>query len=146
MYKIEKVSPDVVHPLRHKVLRPHLPLEASCYQSDNDLGVIHFTLKMDDTILSIASLYSESAEAMPNKNAYRLRGMATEPSEQRKGFGAMVLHGAIDHLKKKTDVEILWCNARITAFGFYEKMGFKILGEIFDIPNLGPHKTGYIKL
>jgi len=25
-------------------------------------------------------------------------------------------------------------------------MGFIILGEIFDIPNLGPHKTGYIEL
>ena len=72
--------------------------------------------------------------------------MATEPSEQRKGLGALVLYAAIDHLKKKTDSEILWCNARITAFGFYEKMGFKILGERFDIPNLGPHKTGYIEL
>ena len=135
-----------MHPLRHKVLRPHLPLEASCYLSDNDLGAIHFTLKKDDTILSIASLYYESLEAMPNKNAYRLRGMATEPAKQRKGFGTMVLHGAMDHLKKETDVEILWCNARVTAFGFYEKMGFTILGEIFDIPNLGPHKTGYIEL
>jgi len=146
MYKIEEVSPDVVHPLRHKVLRPHLPLEASCYPSDNDLGAIHFTLKKDDAILSIASLYSELLETMPNKNAYRLRGMATEPSEQRKGFGAIILHGAMDYLKKETDVEILWCNARVTAFGFYEKMGFTILGDIFDIPNLGPHKTGYIEL
>ena len=58
----------------------------------------------------------------------------------------MVLQGAIDHLKQKTDVEILWCNARITAFGFYEKMDFKILGEVFDILKLGPHKTGYIEL
>ena len=101
---------------------------------------------MDDTILSIASLYSESLEAMANNNAYRLRGMATEPAKQRKGFGAMILHGAIDHLKNETDVEILWCNARVTAFGFYEKMGFSILGEVFDIPNLGPHKKGFIEL
>ena len=146
MYKIENVSPDVVRPLRHKVLRPHLPLEASCYSSDNNLGAIHFTLKKDDTILSIASFYYESHEAMPKKNAYRLRGMATEPTEQRKGFGAMVLHGAMDYLKTETDVEILWCNARVTAFVFYEKMGFTILGKVFDIQNLGPHKTGFIKL
>ena len=146
MYKIEKVFPDVVRPLRHKVLRPHLPFEASCLPSDNDPDAIHFTLKKGDTILSVASLYSESLEVMSNNNTFRLRGMATEPSEQRKGFGGMILHSAIDHLKKKTDVEILWCNARATAFGFYEKMGFTILGEIFDIPNLGPHKTGYIEL
>ena len=83
---------------------------------------------------------------MPNKNSYRLRGMATEPTKQRKGFGGMVLHEAMDYLKKESDVEILLCNARVTAFGFYEKMGFTILGEAFDIPNLGPHKTGYIEL
>ena len=146
MYKTEKVSPDVVRPLRHKVLRPNLHFEASCLPSDNAPNAIHFTLKKDDTILSVASLYSESLETMTNKNTYRLRGMATEPSEQRKGFGTMILHGAMDYLKKETDVEILWCNARVTAFGFYEKMGFTILGEIFDIPNLGPHKTGYIEL
>ena len=146
MYKIEKVSPDVVRPLRHKVLRPNLHFEASCLPSDNAPNAIHFTLKKDDTILSVASLYSESLETMPNKNAYRLRGMATEPSEQRKGFGTMILHGAMDYLKKEADVEILWCNARVTAFGFYEKMGFIILGPIFDIPNLGPHKTGFIEL
>jgi len=146
MFKIEKVSPYVVYPLRHKVLRPNLPFEASCLPSDNDPNAIHFTLKNDDTILSIASLYSESLEAMPNKNAYRLRGMATEPAKRGNGFGTMVLHGAMEYLKKETDVEILWCNARVTAFGFYEKMGFTILGEIFDIPNLGPHKTGYIEL
>ena len=146
MYKIEKVSPDVVRPLRHKVLRPNLHFEASCLPSDNAPNAIHFTLKKDDTILSVASLYSESLETMTNKNTYRLRGMATEPSEQRKGFGTMILRGAMDYLKKETDVEILWCNARVTAFGFYEKMGFTILGEIFDIPNLGPHKTGYIEL
>ena len=146
MYRIEKVSPDVVYHLRHKVLRPQLPVEDSYYQSDNNIDAIHFALKMDHAILSIASIYNESAETIPNKSAYRLRGMATEPSEQRKGLGSLVLYAAIDHLKKKTDSEILWCNARITAFGFYEKMGFKILGEIFDIPNLGPHKTGYIEL
>ena len=59
MYKIEKVSPDFVRPLRHKVLRPNLPFEASCLPSDNEPGAIHFILKKDDTILSIASLYYE---------------------------------------------------------------------------------------
>ena len=95
MYKIEKVSPGAVHPLRHKVLRPHLPLEASCYQSDSGPSAIHFTLKKGDTILSIASIYSESLEATPNKGAYRLRGIAIEPAKQRKGFCGTVLRGAM---------------------------------------------------
>ena len=48
--------------------------------------------------------------------------------------------------RKKTESEILWCNARTTAFGFYEKMGFNIVVDEFDIPNLGPHKKGFINL
>jgi len=67
MYKIDKASPTVVRPLRHKALRPNLPCEVSCLPSDNDPSVIHFTLNKDDTILSIASLYYESLEAMPKK-------------------------------------------------------------------------------
>ena len=46
----------------------------------------------------------------------------------------MVLKGVIDYLTKETQSEILWCNARTTAFEFYEKMGFTIVGDEFDIP------------
>ena len=53
---------------------------------------------------------------------------------------------SIDYLTKETQSEILWCNARTTAFEFYEKMGFTIVGDEFDIPNLGPHKKGFISL
>jgi len=42
--------------------------------------------------------------------------MVTEPAKERKGLG------------------------------FYEKMGFTILGKVFDIPKLDPHKTGFIEL
>ena len=146
MLKVEKVSSYVVRPLRHKVLRPELPLEASIMPTDDQYDAAHFMIKKDGNILCVASIYCESFEAMPVKRAYRLRGMATEPAEQGKGYGARVFNGAIQYLKKETDVEILWCNARVTAFGFYEKMGFTIVGKEFDIPNLGPHKTGYFKL
>tara|TARA_B100000809_G_C14964124_1_gene468512 strand:- start:11 stop:451 length:441 start_codon:yes stop_codon:yes gene_type:complete len=146
MVKIEKVSSGVVRPLRHKVLRPYLPFETSIMPMDDLPDTAHFMVKKDGIILCVASMYHESFEAMPVKRAYRLRGMATEPAEQGKGYGVRVLNGAIQYLKKETDVEILWCNARVTTFGFYEKMGFTIVGKEFDIPNLGPHKTGYFKL
>ena len=146
MFNVERVSSEIVRPLRHRVLRPNLPLEDSILSADDLFDSAHFTVKKDNIILSVASVFKELFEAMPTQKSYRLRGMATEPSEQRKGFGTMILHGAMDHLKKETDVGILWCNARVTAFGFYEKTGFTIVGEIFDIPNLGPHKTGFIEL
>ena len=117
MVKIEQVSADIVRPLRHKVLRSNLPFEASIMLSDDFSDSAHFLVKKDGIIKSVASIYKEPFEKMPTYKGYRLRGMATEPSEKGKGFGS-----------------------------FYEKMGFKIMGDVFEIPNLGAHKTGYFKL
>ena len=36
---------------------------------------------------------------------------------------------------------VLWCDAREVAFGFYERMGFGYLNEVYDIPEIGPHRT-----
>ena len=146
MVKIEQVSADIVRPLRHKVLRSNLPFEASIMLSDDFSDSAHFLVKKDGIIKSVASIYKEPFEKMPTYKGYRLRGMATEPSEKGKGFGSLVLKGVVQYLKNNTDAKILWCNSRVVAFGFYEKMGFKIMGDVFEIPNLGAHKTGYFKL
>ena len=146
MAKVKKVSAEIVRPLRHKVLRPSLPFKSSIMDLDDHDYTFHFCVKEEFRIISVASVYHESFVEMPKKDAYRLRGMATEPSEQGKGYGKMVLNDVIAYLSKETESEILWCNARTTAFGFYEKMGFNIVGNEFDIPNLGPHKKGFIHL
>jgi len=44
---------------------------------------------------------------------------------------------------KDRKVDLLWCDARKVALGFYEKMGFKILGDFYEIPIIGPHKLMY---
>ncbi len=44
---------------------------------------------------------------------------------------------------KKRDCDILWCNARLLAVNFYKSVGFKIIGELFDIEAIGPHYYMY---
>ena len=44
------------------------------------------------------------------------------------------------------NIELLWCDARLEATGFYERLGFKMKGEIYNVPNIGPHKLMYIEL
>lgn len=34
---------------------------------------------------------------------------------------------------------LLWCNARLTAVGFYQRGGFETLGEPWEEPLIGPH-------
>jgi hypothetical protein len=33
----------------------------------------------------------------------------------------------------------LWCNARLVAVPFYERLGLEAVGPEFDIPGIGPH-------
>jgi predicted GNAT family N-acyltransferase len=146
MCKVERVAAEIVRPLRHKVLRPNLPISSSVMPLDNHDASLHFCVNNGNRILSVASFYKEPFDELSNKESYRLRGMATEPKEQGNGYGSQVLKAALIYLKQKTNTEILWCNARTTAFGFYEKMGFSIVGDEFDIPNIGPHKKGFIYL
>ena len=42
-------------------------------------------------------------------------------------------------LLQKKDVDIIWCNARLGAFNFYKKLGFEVIGDIFNIKDIGPH-------
>jgi len=146
MPKVKIVSSDIVKPLRHKVLRPRQPFESCILPHDDDLTTIHFACYNENEILSVASIFHQSFDDVPGVNAYRLRGMATEPSHQGKGYGKLVLIEAMEYIKENTQATMLWCNARAAAFGFYEKMGFSIVGKEFDIPNIGPHKKGYIHL
>jgi predicted GNAT family N-acyltransferase len=35
--------------------------------------------------------------------------------------------------------DLVWCDARVTAAGFYERMGFTVVTEPYDKPGIGPH-------
>ena len=33
----------------------------------------------------------------------------------------------------------LWCNARTPARSFYERAGFRVVSDEFELPGIGPH-------
>jgi len=41
---------------------------------------------------------------------------------------------------------MVWCNARLVAVEFYKSIGFKIIGDLFDIQGIGPHYYMYKKI
>ena len=77
--------------------------------------------------------------AWEGEPAYQLRGMATRADRCGHGIGAALLAHAIADLQRQTDVRLLWGNARKAAIGFYEKQGWAIASEEFEIPTVGPH-------
>ena len=40
----------------------------------------------------------------------------------------------------------MWCDARVGAVGFYERMGFAVVTEEFDKPEVGPHRGMLVEL
>lgn len=136
MVQIRKISPQDTYPLRREVLRKGttLPLEMA---GDLDATTLHLGLFVNNELLSIASFMSARHEGLQGVQ-YQLRGMATTPGHQGKGLGRSLVIEAEKRLKKM-GVDTIWCNARVVALDFYAKLGYQKMGELFDVPQIGPH-------
>jgi GNAT superfamily N-acetyltransferase len=65
--------------------------------------------------------------------------MATDAAWAGKGIGRAVVTYSLAKLKSLSPVRLYWCNARLIAIPFYEKLGWRIVSERFEIPYAGPH-------
>lgn len=135
--EIKECHISKVLPLRMSVLRPGRPIEEGMFPGDEDENTFHLGLYEGDRLVTVASFYRENNSDLEG-TGYRLRSMATEPDARGNGYGKRILEYGLDKLKAD-DIDYLWCNARTTASGFYEKMGFDIISDEFDIPTIGPH-------
>jgi GNAT superfamily N-acetyltransferase len=68
----------------------------------------------------------------------RLRQMAVPSSLQCKGIGASIMSFAEDLARDKGYSRMIM-HARDTAIGFYEKFGFRVIGDPFTEVNLPHH-------
>jgi len=140
--KVKEVFAKDIRPLRSLVLRPNLPIETTFYDLDDGNETFHLASIMNNTIISIGTFYPENDIELQTKKGFRLRGMATHPDYRRKSAATKLMKESFILLKEKK-CDILWCNARLIAVEFYKSLGFKKIGEIFDIPSIGPHYKMY---
>ena len=143
-FQIKEVPAELVIPLRHKILRPHQPVEACHYDFDNDEKCFHLAAITDkEEVIGVATFFPEDFKNF--QNAFRLRGMASDDSARGLGVGSALIEAAVQSLKQRNS-DVLWCNAREVAFGFYQKLGFAFESEMFDIEGIGPHKVMSLKI
>jgi len=135
--RIERVDVEIVRPLRHAVLRPGWPAEASVQPTDDE--ATHFAAY--DPAGGLVGVATVFAERYPDTGepAWRLRGMAVAPAARGGGYGGALLEAALRHATGR-DGGLMWCNARVTALGFYARYGFTVASEVFDVPGGGPHR------
>ena len=140
--EINKVDAESIRPLRHSELRKGQDFSTTSYLKDYEEGTFHMACIVDEGIVSCATFYAQTSMKVKSDNAYRLRGMATDSNFQRQGFARNLIIESFKELKKR-DCDMVWCNARLVAVNFYKSVGFKIIGELFDIEAIGPHYYMY---
>jgi GNAT superfamily N-acetyltransferase len=136
--KVLRISSRDTYSLRQKLLRPSGTLEDCIFEGDDDEQTFHLGAFIGGKLVSVSSFYFEKHQNIDAKFQYRLRGMATHPDYQKKGFSSSLLKTGFPIVKQNL-CSIVWCNARSPVVGFYEKLGFKIIGNRFEIPEIGPH-------
>ncbi|MDR7871702.1 MAG: GNAT family N-acetyltransferase [Tissierellaceae bacterium] len=145
MFEIRKISPFETYDIRHTVLRPHQTFEDCKYDTDNEDGAFHVGAFYQGALVSVASFCAENNPEFLINKQYRLRAMATLEEYRKLGAGRLIVNHAEDIIKQ-LDIYFLWCKGRTSVQGYYEKLGFKVHGEVFDYPPIGPHIIMYKKL
>lgn len=108
--------------IRHPVLWPQLPREASRVAGDND--ALHFGVQHEGVIVSCLSVF------MLEASTCQIRKFATLEACQGKGFGGFLFQSALEKMAA-AGVNNVCLDARTSAVGFYEKFGFRPEGERF---------------
>jgi GNAT superfamily N-acetyltransferase len=134
--RVEPVAVDSIVDLRHQVLRQGLPREAALFDGDNNPSSLHFGAFDGHRLVGCVTLHASRWE---EQSAWQLRGMAVAPEYRKAGVGGALLRVAEDHLSTDGKTRMLWCNARVPAAAFYQKFGWQIVSEVFEIPTAGPH-------
>jgi len=136
---VEQVRPEITYGLRQKVLRPGRPPEDSHFPGDRDRSSGHFAAYVEPGVGVVVGVASVFAEAEANgPGVWRLRGMAVDPGHQGSGVGTALLERVRDFVSRSGG-GLIWCNARVSAQGFYVGAGFVAVREPWEEPGIGPH-------
>ncbi len=135
---VRSVTAVSTHGIRRAVLRDGNPDSVVVFPGDDDPGALHLAAFDADTdeMVGIATFFPSPFDGRP---AYQLRGMAVVPSVQGQGVGAALLEDGVERLRAM-GVGLVWANGRDSALGFYERRGWKVVGDQFlygpaDLPH-----------
>jgi len=126
--------------LRSAVLRPGRDPAQCRYPGEDDRRAASAAALDGDVALSVGTVLPEAPPWDPPAPGWRIRGMATAPEVRGRGLGGRVLELLVSHVAG-TGGGVLWCNARTPALSLYRRAGFVARGEVFDLPEIGPHQV-----
>lgn len=115
-----------------------MPIESLVYPGDDNPMTFHRgTFDTEGALVCIISMYDESVPGT-DAPAWRIRGMATLPEHRGLGLGTKLAEASVAHAHS-IRLAPIWCNARTSAAGYYTRLGFTQLGDVFEIAGIGAH-------
>ncbi len=144
MTTIKKIDYKDTFIVRHPVLRAGKSIESCFFDGDDLETTTHFGFFVVDKLIGVISVYQNKNATFNADNQRQIRGMAVLKEEQVHGYGKQLLERAESDCIEK-NVEIIWFNAREKAVGFYQKSGYQIAGNSFEIDGIGTHYVMFKK-
>jgi GNAT superfamily N-acetyltransferase len=128
---VRPVNVADTRPLRRAVLRPNLTLaQLAAHEPPGAFAAAGF---LDEEMVSVGLIGPEGSPG-----SWRVRGMATAAAHRGTGAGTGVLTDLVRHGTAHGATRV-WCNARVPARRFYERAGFRVISEEFELPEIGAH-------
>jgi predicted GNAT family N-acyltransferase len=133
---VDEVAAELTYDLRRAVLRPDGG--EITWTGDEDAATFHLAARTGDRIVGVVRFSPAPCPWRAALAAWQLRGMATDPAVRGTGAGQALLADGLARVAARGG-DLVWCSARTTAVGFYERMGFVVATEPYDKPGIGPH-------
>lgn len=134
---MRRITAEETVPLRHSVLWPDHPV--SHVLLPEDASGLHYGafLPGSPVVVAVISVFIDplpaaaSSASASTQPAARFRKFACAPEHQGKGIGTRLLTHVFKVAAGEMGCGVVWCDARTSAAGWYERRGMRRFGEVF---------------
>ncbi|EIW52359.1 GCN5-related N-acetyltransferase [Trametes versicolor FP-101664 SS1] len=133
---IRRIAAEETVPLRHAILWPDHPVSHVLLQED--ASGLHYGAFLPGSPVAVAvisvfidPLPAASGASTSTQPAARFRKFACAPEHQGKGIGTRLLTQVFEVAAGEMGCGVVWCDARTSAAGWYERRGMRRFGEVF---------------
>lgn len=138
LVQVRPVPAEETRPLRQRILRPHQSLDELVVDGESSPDAGWYAAVHDGNVVGTAGVFPESPPDTDLAGSWRVRAMAVDEDFRGLGIGDMLLDAVLDHARRGGGRHV-WCSARTPSEGFYERAGFRRVGEVYEPPDVGPH-------
>ena len=142
---IKNITVEDTYPIRSQLLRPGLPLTSCQFEQDTHPKTGHWGAWLEGELVGIVSAMPTPCPDFESLDAFQFRAMAVLPNHQRKGIATRLLLTAEKQLMAMYQPDLFWLNSRMNAQKLYASLTYQTIGDVFEIPTVGPHVRFYKK-